>query len=66
MYDSEDDRKALNQAQKKRKAVIQQEKSVAPQKKRKKRAVCPESVAGIGGPDSMLGKSMSWYSFILI
>ncbi len=28
--------------------------------------MCPESVAGIGGPDSMLGKSMSRYIFTCI
>ena len=66
VYDSEEDRKALKQAQKKRKAVIQKDKAVAQIKKKKKWAVCPESVAGIGGPDSMLGKSMSRYNFILL
>jgi hypothetical protein len=66
VYDSEDDRKALKEAKKKRKAVVQQGKAVAQKKKKKKWAVCPESVAGIGGPDSMLGKSMSRYTYVLI
>jgi hypothetical protein len=61
VYDSEEDRKALKQAQKKRKGLVDTNK--ARQKKtrtpKKQWTVCPESVANIGGPDSMLGKSMS-------
>ncbi len=62
-YDSEDDKRALKEAKKKRKAVAQMESSVSKKKRtsKKKWAVCPESVANIGGPDSMLGKSMSRY-----
>ena len=61
IYDSEDDKKALKEAKKKRKAVAQTESSSSKKKRisKKKWAVCPESVANIGGPDSMLGKSMS-------
>ncbi len=38
VYDSEEDRKALKQAQKKRKAVVELEKAVA--QKQKKRGLC--------------------------
>ena len=61
IYDSEDDKKALKEAKKKWKAVAQMESSSSKKKRisKKKWAVCPESVANIGGPDSMLGMSMS-------
>ncbi len=62
-YDSEEDKRALKEAKKKRKAVAQMGSS-SPKKKRTSKtkwAVCPESVANIGGPDSMLGKSMFRY-----
>jgi hypothetical protein len=69
-YDSEEDRRALKDARKKRKidttvqkrkAVVASAKSGAKKKRSnaKKWTVCPESVANVGGPDSMLGKSMS-------
>jgi hypothetical protein len=47
VYDSEDDRKALKQAKKKRKALAQIEKAGS----KTKRTVYPESVANIGGPE---------------
>ncbi len=66
VYDGEEDKKALKEAQKKRKAVAQMESSSSKKKRtsKKKWAVCPESVANIGGPDSMLGMSMSRYIYL--
>jgi hypothetical protein len=66
VYDSEEDKKALKEAKKKRKAVAQLESSSSKTKRtsKKKWAVCPESVANIGGPDSMLGMSMSRYIYL--
>jgi hypothetical protein len=54
VYDSEEDKKALKEARKKRKAVAQVEKPCSKKKTiaKTKRAVCPDSVANIGGPDS--------------
>jgi hypothetical protein len=60
-YDSEEDNKALKEAKKKRKAGVATARKVSKRKRSKapKWTVCPESVANVGGPDSMLGKSMS-------
>jgi hypothetical protein len=49
VYDSEDDRKAIKQAQKKRKAAIQQEKAVAQKKKRKKGLCAPNRLLALVG-----------------
>ncbi len=64
VYDSEEDRKALKEAKKKRKSVVASTKSGLKKKRSnaKKWTVCPESVANVSGPDSMLGKSMSRYT----
>jgi hypothetical protein len=65
VYDSEEDKKALKEAKRKRQCSAQKTKTDSSKKKRTtktKWAVCPESVANIGGPASMLGKSMSRYS----
>ncbi len=61
VYDSEEDIKALKEARKKRKAVVASAKNGSNKKRSnaKKWTVCPESVANVGGPDSMLGKSMA-------
>jgi hypothetical protein len=61
VYDSEEDIKALKEARKKRKAVVASAKNGSKKKRSnaKKWTVCPESVANVGGPDSMLGKSMA-------
>jgi hypothetical protein len=58
---SEEDRKALKEAKKKRKALVDINKARQKEKKTPKNewTVSPESVANIGGPDSMLGKPMS-------
>ncbi len=63
-YDSEEDRKALKEAKKKRKPLVDIDKKAGPKKKRNpkiKWTVCPESVAHIGGLESIFGKSMSRY-----
>ncbi len=67
VYDSEEDKKALKEAKRKRKTVAQVEKPCSKKKRtpKRKRAVCHESVAHIGGPDSMLGKYMSSYMYFL-
>ena len=71
VYDSEEDRKALKEAKRKRKALVAlgAARTTAKKKTATKWTVCPESVANVGGPDSMLGKSMSryvTYSFIFV
>jgi hypothetical protein len=65
VYDSEEDKKALKEAKKKRHRSSEKEKGCSKKKRttKKKWVVCPESVANIGGPASMLGKSMSRYKF---
>jgi phosphoenolpyruvate-protein kinase (PTS system EI component) len=64
VYDSEEDKKALKEAKRKRQSSAQKEKDSSKKKRttKTKWAVCPESVANIGGPASMLGKSMSRYN----
>ncbi len=65
VYDSEEDKKAIKDTKRKRQNSAQKTKDSSKKKRttKKKRVVCPESVAIIGGPASMLGKSMSRYKF---
>jgi hypothetical protein len=62
VYDSEEDRKALKEAKKKRKATVAMGAArTTAKKKAAKWTVCPESVANVGGSESMLGKTVSRY-----
>ena len=63
VYDSEEDRKALKEATRKRKSMVASTKSGLKKKRSnaKKWTVCLESVANVGGPDSMLGKTLTRY-----
>ena len=62
VYDSEEDRKALKEAKKKRKAVVAMGAArTTAKKKAAKWTVCPESVANVGGSESMLGKTLTRY-----